>query len=386
MTVTLEQLHVLLAAGVKHGASDIHIRVGDPPFYRVRGQLAPLKYDKLTPAHTRAICELIIQDPEAKKNVDHLQEYDTSYSLPGVARFRVNIHRQRGSLSLILRIIPTSIPTIEELGLPPVLRQIAEYERGLILVTGTTGAGKSSTLAAMIRHINETRRVHILTIEDPIEFLHTNQLATLTQREIGLDTRNFNVALRAALRMDPDVILVGEMRDAESVDIALKAAETGHVVFSTVHTTDAAKTLGRLIGTFPPEEQFAVRLRLADTLRATISQRLLPRADGKGRCVAAEVMIVTGLIVEYLRDPSKGTAIKDLIERGRSQHGMQSFDQHLVDLYKSRVITLETAIAASSNPSDFQRSLSFELPALATESSPPGPLSVGRGEVPGCPG
>jgi twitching motility protein PilT len=212
----------------------------------------------------------------------------------------------------------------------------------------------------MIRHINEMRRVHILTIEDPIEFLHTNQLATITQREIGLDTRNFNVALRAALRMDPDVILVGEMRDAESVDIALKAAETGHVVFSTVHTTDASKTLGRLIGTFPPEEQFAVRLRLADTLRATISQRLLPRADGKGRCVAAEVLVVAGLVVEYLRDPTKGAAIKDLIERGRSQYGMQSFDQHLVDLYKAKVITLETAVAASSNPSDFQRSLSFE--------------------------
>lgn len=361
VTVTQEQLHILLAAGVKHGASDIHIRVGDPPFYRVRGQLAPLKYDKLTPAHTQAICELIIQDPEVKKDLNHIQEFDTSYSLPGVARFRVNIHRQRGSLSLILRIIPTAIPTIEELGLPPVLRQISDFERGLVLVTGVTGAGKSSTLAAMIRHINEARRVHILTIEDPIEFLHTNQLATITQREIGLDTRSFNVALRAALRMDPDVILIGEMRDAESIDIALKAAETGHIVFSTVHTTDAAKTIGRIIGTFPPEEQFAVRLRLADTLRATVSQRLLPRADGKGRCVAAEIMIVAGLIAEYIRDPLKSSAIKDLIERGRAQYGMQSFDQHLADLYRSKLITLETATAASSSPSDFQRSLSFEL-------------------------
>ena len=352
---------MLLGAGVKHGASDIHLRVGDPPVYRVRGSLAPLKYERLTPAHTRAICELVIADAEVRKSLDELQEYDTSYSLPGVARFRVNVHRQRGSLSLILRIIPSGVPTLGELGLPPVLSKIAENERGLVLVTGATGSGKSSTLAAMIRHINETRRVHILTIEDPIEFLHQNQLASITQREIGIDTRNYTVALRAALRMDPDVILVGEMRDAESVDIALKASETGHMVFSTVHTTDATKTIGRLLAVFPPEEQHVVRTRLADSLRATISQRLLPRADGKGRAVAAEIMICTGSIQEYLRDPAKaGGAIKDLIEKGRSQYGMQSFDQHLAELYKTGVISLETAVSASSNPSDFQRSLHFE--------------------------
>ncbi len=358
--MNVEQLTVLLGAGVKHGASDIHLRVGDPPTYRVRGQLAPLKYAPLTPADTLAICTHIVQDPEVKKQLGEIQEYDTSYSVAGVARFRVNIHRQRGSLSLVLRIIPSNVPTVEDLNLPPVVRKIAESERGLVLVTGATGSGKSSTLAAMIHHINATRRCHILTIEDPIEFLHKNNQASITQREIGIDTRNFNVALRAALRMDPDVILVGEMRDAESVDIALKASETGHMVFSTVHTTDAAKTIGRLLGVFPAEEQHAVRLRLSDSLRAIVSQRLLARADGKGRCVAAEVMVTTGSIQEYLRDPSKSSGIKDLIEKGREQYGMQSFDQHLAALYRAGTITLETAMSASSNPSDFQRSLHFE--------------------------
>jgi twitching motility protein PilT len=358
--MTPDQLKMLLGAGVKHGASDIHLRVGDPPTYRVRGQLAPLKYDKLTPNDTLEICRHLVRDPEVLKNLVDIQEYDTSYSLPGVARFRVNVHRQRGSLSIILRIIPSTVPTTDELGLPDVIRKIAENERGLVLVTGATGSGKTSTLAAMVNHINKTRRVHILTIEDPIEFLHANQLASITQREIGLDTKNFNIALRAALRQDPDVILVGEMRDAESVDIALKASETGHMVFSTVHTTDAAKTVGRLLGVFPPEEQPQVRTRLADNLKATISQRLLPRADGKGRAVAAEVMIVTGTVQDYLRDPSKAAGVKDLIEKGFSQYGMQSFDQHLAQMFRAGVITMETAVSASSNPSDFERSLHFD--------------------------
>lgn len=357
--MNLDQLQRLLAAGVQHGASDIHLRVGDPPIYRVRGSLAPLKYDRLTPGDTLAIATLLIQDPDARAKIDRLQEYDTSYSIPGVARFRVNVHRQRGSLSMVLRIIPTEVPSVEGLGLPPVLKTIAEYERGLVLLTGATGSGKSSTLAAMIRHINETRRVHIVTIEDPIEFIHPNQKASVTQREVGPDTKDFNVALRAALRQDPDVILVGEIRDSESVDIALKASETGHMVFSTVHTTDAAKTIGRLLAMFPPAEQDIVRVRLADSLRATVSQRLLPRNDGKGRVVAAEIMVATGTIQDYLRDPSKSSGIKDLIEKGRSQYGMQSFDQHLVEHYKAGTISLETALSASSNPADFQRNLAF---------------------------
>ncbi len=354
------QLDMLLQAGAQHGASDIHFKVGDPPLFRVHGTLAPLKYDKLKPADTLAICRLIIRDQEVLAKLQDIQEYDTSHSLPGVSRFRVNIYRQRGSLSLILRIIPSKIPTIEDLGLPPVLKTIADNERGMVLLTGATGSGKSSTLAAMIGHINTHRRIHILTIEDPIEFLHQNQKASITQREIGIDTRNYNIALRAALRQDPDVILVGEMRDAESIDIALKAAETGHMVFSTVHTTDAAKTIGRLISVFPAEEQMTVRYRLADNLQSTISQRLLPRADKKGRCVAAEIMVSTKTVQEYIRDPERTDGLKDVIEKGRSQYGMMSFDQHLTDLYRSKVITLETAIEYASNPSDFQRALNFE--------------------------
>lgn len=351
---------MLLAAGVQHGASDIHLKVGDPPTYRVNGTLAPLKYERLKPADTYAICEHVIRDAEVKARLAEVQEYDTSYSLPGVSRFRVNIYRQRGSLSLILRIIPSKIPTVEDLGLPPVIRQIADNDRGLVLLTGATGSGKSSTLAAMIHHINQTRRVHILTIEDPIEFLHANIKASISQREIGIDTRNYNVALRAALRQDPDVILVGEMRDAESIDIALKASETGHMVFSTVHTTDAAKTIGRLVSVFPAEEQQTVRYRLADNLKATISQRLLPRADGKGRVVAAEIMIVTKTVQEYIKDESRTGSLKDVIEKGRSQYGMQSFDQHLTDLYHAGVISLDVAKEYASNPSDFERSLNFE--------------------------
>ncbi len=355
----LEQLHLLLSTGVKHGASDIHFRVGDAPIYRVRGQLVPLKYDKLRPADTEAICRLILGDPQIVEQLATIQEHDTSYSVASVARFRVNIHRQRGSLSLVLRIIPSHVPTIEELGLPPVVAKIAEEERGLVLVAGATGSGKSSTLAAMINHINATRRVHILTIEDPIEFLHKNNQASVTQREIGADTRSFNVALRAALRMDPDVILVGEMRDPESIDIALKAAETGHVVFSTVHTTDAAKTVNRLLSAFPSDEQDGVRIRIAENLRGTVSQRLLPRADGRGRVVALEIMVTTGMIQELIRDPSKTAAMRDAIEKGRSQYGMQSFDQHLVDLYQAGAITIDTAIAACTNRGDFERALHF---------------------------
>ncbi len=359
MSMTIEQLHQLLAAGVKHGASDIHFRVGGPPTYRVRGGLAQLKYEPLKPADTESLARHMLRDADVANQLATLQELDTSYSVPGVARFRVNVHRQRGSLSLVLRIIPSHVPTLDELGHPAVLRKIAEEERGLVLVTGATGSGKTSTLAAMINHVNETRPVHILTIEDPIEFLHKNQMGSVTQREIGMDTRNFNVALRAALRMDPDVILVGEMRDAESIDIALKASETGHMVFSTVHTTDASKTIGRLLSTFPGDEQQAVRVRLAENLRATVSQRLLARADGKGRVAAMEIMVVNGMVADQIRDPSKGTSLKDTIEKSRTQYGMQSFDQHLTDLYNQGAVTLETALSAASNRADFERALMF---------------------------
>ena len=355
-----EALHLLLSAGVKHGASDIHLKVGDPPMYRVNGVLSPLKYDKLRPADTLALCQLLVRDASVRDALHELQEYDTSYSLAGVGRFRVNIFRQRGSLSLVLRVIPTSTPTIQELGLPPVVASIAEIERGLVLITGATGMGKSTTLASMVGHVNATRRCHVLTIEDPIEFIHPSNVATITQREVGIDTRSFNVALRAALRQDPDVILVGEMRDAESIDIALKASETGHAVLSTVHTTDAAKTIHRLLSAFPAEEQQTIRYRLADCLRAVVSQRLVSRADGKGRVAAIEVLVVTKTVADCIRDPAQMGLIKDLIEKGRTPYQMQSFDQHLMELYKAGVVTLEAALEACSNPSDFQRALHFQ--------------------------
>jgi twitching motility protein PilT len=356
----------ILAHGVENGASDIHFKVGDRPAYRIDGVLRGVKHDVLKPGDTRLIAERLVGSDAL--DLDAIQEHDTSYSIGRVARFRVNIYRQRGSLCCILRIIPREIPTLESLGLPPRVGQLADEERGLLLVTGATGSGKSSTLAALIDRINRARAAHILTIEDPIEFLYTNQKASISQREVGSDTRNFTQALRAALRQDPDVILVGEMRDAETIDIALKAAETGHLVLSSVHTTDAAKTIGRLVGTFPAEEQHAVRVRLADNLRGVVSQRLLPRRDEKGRVVAAEIMVSTKTVQEYLKDMAKAGALKDVIEQGMDQYGMQSFDQHLTLLLRSGAISLEVAKSAASNPADFERALKFGDAAVGVES------------------
>jgi twitching motility protein PilT len=345
--------------GVQNGASDIHFRPGDPPIYRVNGVLRPLRTEKLAPEHTREVALHLIHDPEIKNRVDAIQEHDSSYGLVGVARFRVNIYRQRGTLAIILRIIPANVPTIEGLGLPEVLKSIASQERGLVLVTGATGSGKSSTLAAMIDHINRNESLHILTIEDPIEFIYKNVKSSISQREIGPDTSSFAIALRSALRQDPDVILVGEMRDTETIDIALKASETGHLVLSTVHTTDASRTINRLISVFNAEEQAMVRLRLADSLMGTISQRLLPRADNKGRAVALEIMVQTKTVQEYIRE-DRANELKDVIEKGRDTYGTQSFDQHLSKMYREGIISLDTARSAATNPADFQRALEFE--------------------------
>jgi len=350
----------LLAAAVKNGASDVHLKVGAPPMFRLQGDLREVKAPKLMPEDTQSVVLHLLHSEELRQNIQNLRDHDTSYVVPEVGRFRVNIFRQRGSFAIILRIIPLEIPTFEQLGLPPVLAKIAQTERGLVLVTGVTGSGKSSTLAALVGEINRTHKRHILTIEDPIEFVHQDIKSSVSQREIGPDTGDFSIALRAALRQDPDVILVGEIRDRETVDIALKAAETGHLVLSTLHTTDAPKTINRLIGLFPMEEQNVVRMRVAESLQSIVSQRLLPKKDGKGRAVAAEILVTTMSIVECIKDAEKTPEIHEHMEKGRDMYGMQSFDQHLSDLYKADVITLEVAKSAASNPSDFERALHFE--------------------------
>ena len=350
----------LLAAAVKNGASDVHLKAGAPPALRINGSLLPVKVPALMPEDTQSIALFILNGNRWKGDIHELRDYDTSYAVDDVGRFRVNIFRQKGNCALVLRVIPFNVPTVESLGLPAVVKAMADYERGLVLLTGVTGSGKSSTLAAIVRQINETTRAHILTIEDPIEFLHEDKLSRITQREIGPDTGTFAQALRAALRQDPDVILVGEMRDVETIDIALKASETGHLVLSTVHTTDAAKTIGRLCDAFPADAQEPLRHRLAENLMGTISQRLLPRAQGKGRVVAAEIMVSTDAIKEYITDPDRTHEITDYLAKNRDVYGTQSFDQHLSELYKAGSITLDVARAAASNPSDFERALSFE--------------------------
>jgi len=350
----------LLAAAVKNGSSDIHIKAFAPPALRINGSLLPVKVPALAPDDTQAIAKFILDANNYRGEMRDVRDVDTSYAVEDVGRFRTNIFRQKGNFALVLRAIPMNVPSLEQLGLPPVVKTICENERGLVLVTGVTGSGKSSTLAAMIKLINETTRAHILTIEDPIEFLHEDKLSRVTQREIGPDTPNFAIALRAALRQDPDVILVGEMRDLETVEIALKAAETGHLVLSTVHTTDCAKTIGRLIDVFPHDAEDAIRSRLAENLKSVISQRLLPKATGKGRTVACEVMVTTESIREFITDPERTHEISDYLAKNRDVYGTQSFDQHLSELYRSNAITLDVAKSASTNPSDFERALSFE--------------------------
>ena len=355
-----DQFHRYLYGALKTGASDIHMKVGSPPLYRIQSDLRTVKEAPLTADDMQAAVELVLREHAQAGPIDNLRDFDTSYTLPGRCRFRVNIFRQRGQFSLAIRMIPETIPSFEDLLLPPQTAELADYNQGLVLVTGATGSGKSSTLAAIINHINQQRACHVITIEDPIEFLHKDKRACISQREVGTDTEDFNRALRAALRQDPDVILVGEMRDLETIDIALKAAETGHMVYSTVHTTDAAKTVGRLISVFPPEEQEIVRIRIAENLRATLSQKLLPRADGSGMVVAVELMKVTGTVQEAIKDPNETVLLKDIIEKSRHQYGMISFDQSLTDLYRGELISFEIARRSATSPGDFERALHFE--------------------------
>ncbi len=343
----------ILKAAVQRGASDIHLKAGDVVRIRVQGELLPLTKQRLTPEQTREMAVQLIPLPSDRDRIDELLDYDCSFGAPGVGRFRVNLLRQRGSFSAVLRTIPFEVPTLGELELPPALAQLALAERGLVLVTGATGAGKSTTLAAMVAEINRVRRKHIVTLEDPIEFLHRDVTSSITQREIGTDTASFAVGLRAALREDPDVVLVGEMRDVETIDIALKAAETGHLVLSTLHTENAVKTVGRTVAVFPPHEQEMARVRLAESLVGIVSQRLVKRTTGPRRVAACEVMVVTGAIRDAILDPERTAEIPDFVAEGRDQYGSQTFDQHLMQLVAAGTVTYEAARAAATNPTDF---------------------------------
>jgi twitching motility protein PilT len=349
-----------LAAAVKNGASDVHFKVGAAPALRVNGQLLPVKVPALQPEDTLRIAAHVLKANHWKGLLEEVQDIDTSYALEGVGRFRVNLHRTKGNVGAVMRSIPMTVPDFEKLGLPKVLEKLAQEERGLVLVTGITGSGKSSTLAALVNYINQHYRKHVLTVEDPIEFLHEDKFSRVTQREIGPDTPDFSKALRAALRQDPDVILVGEMRDSETIEIALRAAETGHLVLSTVHTTDCYRTIGRIISVFPAEAQNNVRMRLAENLKGTVSQRLLPHVSGKGRVVACEIMVSTLSVVEFIKDANRTHEIKDYLEKNHDLLGTQSFDMHLARLLKEQKIKEEVALEAATNRSDFERMLAFE--------------------------
>jgi twitching motility protein PilT len=321
---------------------------------RLNGSLVVVSEEKrLDRPDTEAMATAVFT-PDHLEKFRRSQEVDLAYSVPGLGRFRVNVFQQRGTIGLVLRVIPHRIKTIDELGLPPVLKRIASEERGLVLVTGTTGSGKSTTLAAMIDYVNATRSAHIMTVEDPIEYLHRDHHSIVNQREVAVDTKSFSHALRSALRQDPDVILVGEMRDFETVETALLAAETGHLVFSTLHTLDATETINRIITVFPPHQQRQVRIQLASVLKAAISQRLLPRADGAGRVAAVEVMVTTAFIRDAIVDKDKTSMIHGAIAAGTSQYGMQTFDQSIFSLYQHGFVTLEEALRWASNVDEFK--------------------------------
>jgi len=347
----------LLKIAVERKASDLHLKVGSHPVIRIDGQLHPLaELKRLMQEDTIAMAFSMMNARQKQRFKDEF-EIDIAYSVPGLGRFRCNIFQQRGTVGLVLRVIPGRILTIRELMLPPALEKICEEQRGLVLCTGTTGSGKSTTLASMIDYINGLRTEHIVTIEDPVEFLHRDKRSIVNQREIDVDTRGFAIALRSALRQDPDVILVGEMRDYETIETALLAAETGHLVFSTLHTLDATETINRIIAVFPPHHQKQIRIQLATVLKAVISLRLLPRADGIGRVPAAEVMIVTPYIKDCIENKEKTKYIREQIALGTSQYGMQTFDQSLFQLYKAGLITLEEAMKRASNPDEFKLKL-----------------------------
>jgi twitching motility protein PilT len=346
-------LNQILTAAVNTKGSDIHIKSGLPPVIRVDGKLLPLpNAPRLSPEAVMAMAKTLMNERQ-RKQFEETFEVDLACGIPGLGRFRINVYSQRGSVAMVCRAIPASVATIDDLLLPPVLKKLAMEERGLILVTGTTGSGKSTTLASLIDHINTNRTCNIITVEDPVEFLHRDRRSIISQREVGLDTLSFAAALKSSLRQDPDVILVGEMRDLETIETALMAAETGHLVMSTLHTLDAAETVNRIISVFPPHHQQQVRMQLSGVLKGVISQRLVPRSEGGGRVPAVEVLVGTSRIRECIDDPLKTKTITEAIAQGFTTYGMQTFDQSLMGLFTRKLITYEEALRQSSNPDDF---------------------------------
>ena len=340
---------------VDHKASDLHIQAGGPPAMRHSGRLSRTPFPPMTAADCERFAMELMNEDQALK-FRNKGEIDFAYSEPGLGRFRINVFQQRGSVAIAIRRVLPGSPTFETLGLPPAVRALADENRGLVLVTGPTSSGKSTTTAAMVNHVNATRSCHILTIEDPIEILHPDRMAIVSQREIGIDTEDFATALRAALRQDPDVIFVGEIRDRETCQAALQAADTGHLVISTLHTIDVAETINRMIDFFPPFQQQQIRVSIAGSLRGVVSQRLVPRADGRGLIAAVEVLIMNGRIRDLIIDPERTHEIHDIVEES-SFYGMQSFDQAILDLYRRGLVSLDEALGVATNPHDFQVSL-----------------------------
>jgi twitching motility protein PilT len=343
---------VALRKMLEQNASDLHLKVGCAPTLRVDGELKSLPLPALRPDDMKALADQIMP-PKRRREFDDMMEADFALGVPGIGRFRVNAFRQRGTIAYAFRVVPFQAQTIAELNLPPVVERIALKPRGLVLVTGITGSGKSTALAAMIQYINQNRAANIITIEDPIEFVHRDNKSRINQREVGPDTASFEQALRRVLRQDPDVILVGEIRDIQTLDTALKAADTGHLVFSTLHTTDATQTINRILSFYPPHQQSEVRFLLASALEAVISLRLIPRADKPGRVPATEILVNTAAVRDNVRDMSKSLNIPELIAEGTVQYGMQSFDQSLMNWYKQGVISYENALYHATNPSEF---------------------------------
>lgn len=354
-----DQLTKLLTFGIQRGVSDIHFAVGHRPHYRVKGDLLAAKYAPMTPEDTVDITRILLDDPGWEPG-SLVRERDFSFSIPGVGRFRVHVFSQRGSVGIVIRVIPYEVRSFDALNLPKVLADISNARRGLILVTGATGMGKSTTIAAMIKHINETRNAHVVTIEDPIEFLYGHGKSIITQREVGSDTVSYRDALVASLRQDPDVIMVGEVRESETAEVCLKAAETGHLVISAIHTADVNRTILRFVGMFPPEAQESVRVRFADCITAIISLRLLVNKSGLGLIPAVEILRGTRTIREIARRGDRLSEIDNALEQGKDLYGMQTFDQHLLELYRAGQLKLEVGKAAASNPDDFERAVTYE--------------------------